>query len=438
MEALTANAQEATSLAKQCNFSALPPGFVYLNSGTEGSMPECVLATLQDSLKKWASDPTTSYETDPALGKHQELNREKVAAFLGTGRNNICLTDNTTMGLSMTLMGLNFRPDDKVVTTNHEHNAIKSPLQILQERIGIQVETQVFPASETLSGMDSNELLDTLFPNSPNLRGARALCVSHVYPSTGVRLPLAALREKADELEIDYLIVDGAQAMGMIDLTSGADNIENCDFYACPGHKWLNGPPSTGVLYVRNENLRPPEFYPTISQRMGMYANCDSQSDTCFPIAEALQVRGCSNTPGFAAMISAMKFAKDVGGSAQIEKHILTLSREVKDSILSRAPRSIVSPHSDSDLASGLTVFFPFKWDRPETTFRDQKTANQVVRELLDRNIQVRSIGFADAGSSGESSEASYAVRVSTGYFNTTSQIKLLNDALEAVLTRIG
>jgi len=46
------------------------------------------------------SDPTTSYETDPALGKHQELNREKVAAFLGTGRNNICLTDNTTMGLS--------------------------------------------------------------------------------------------------------------------------------------------------------------------------------------------------------------------------------------------------------------------------------------------------------------------------------------------------
>jgi len=372
------------------------------------------------------------------LGKHQELNRRKAAEFLGVGMNNICLTDNTTMGLSMTLMGLNFRPGDKVITTNHEHNAIKSPLQVLQERIGIQVATQLFPASETLSGMGSSELLDALFPDSPELRGAKALCVSHVYPSTGVRLPLSALRKKADELGIQYLVVDGAQALGMIDLTSDADNIRDCDFYACPGHKWLNGPPSTGVLYIRNENIRPPEFYPTISQRMGMYESCDAESDACFPIAEALQVRGCSNAPGFAAMISAIDFARDAGGSAEIEKHIMGLSRTVKDIILSQAPHSIVSPHSASELSSGLTVFFPFRWDKPEITFRDKKTADRVVRELLDRNIQIRSIGFRDAGSSGQSSEDSYALRVSTGYFNTASNIDNFKQALQAVLTDIG
>lgn len=437
-EAFSENVGEAASLAEQCKFSALPPDFIYLNNGTEGSMPECVLATLRDGFNKWASDPTTSYETDRVLGKHQELNREKVAAFLHVGKNNICLTDNTTMGLSMTLMGLNFRPGDSVVTTNHEHNAIKSPLQILQERTGLRVETQPFPAAETLKGMDSKALLDTLFPDSPRLRGARALCVSHVYPSTGVRLPLAALRQKADELDIRYLVVDGAQAMGMIDLTSSADNIQDCDFYACPGHKWLNGPPSTGVLYIRNENIRPPEFYPTISQRMGQYTSCDSETEACFPMAEALQVRGCSNTPGFAAMISALNFAVDVGGPAQIEKHILGLSRKVKDTILSRAPHSIVSPHSDSDLLSGMTVFFPFRWDRPETVFRDKKTADRVVRELLERNIQVRSIGFANAGSSGRSSEESFALRVSTGYFNTASDIDSFAHALEAVLAGIG
>ena len=437
-EAFSDNALEAAALAEQCDFSALPPGFIYLNSGTEGSMPECVLSALRDGLKKWASDPTTSYETDPVLGKHQEMNREKVAAFLGVGKNNICLTDNTTMGLSMTLMGLNFRPGDHVVTTNHEHNAIKSPLQILQERLGLRVETRTFPASETLNGMDSNELIDALFPDSSRLRGARALCVSHVYPSTGVRLPLAALREKADQLEIDYLIVDGAQAMGMIDLTSSADNIGDCDFYACPGHKWLNGPPSTGVLYIRNENIRPPEFYPTISQRMGQYSSCGSKDEACFPIAEALQVRGCSNTPGFAAMISAMNFAGDAGGSAHIEKHILGLSRKVKDSILSRAPHSIVSPHSDSELLSGMTVFFPFRWDRPETIFRDKGTADRVVRELLDRNIQVRSIGFQNAGTSGQSSADSYAIRVSTGYFNTVSDVEMFERELATVLMGIG
>ncbi len=297
--ALSGNEPEPDSPVEQCGFTALPPDFVYLNSGTEGSMPECVLSSYQNGLKTWASNPTTSYELDPVLGKRQELNRAKAARFLGVGKNNICLTDNTTMGLSMTLMGLNFRPGDRVIMTNHEHNAIKSPLRVLQERQGLRVEIRSFPAAETLSALDSNGLLDALFPNIPALRGAKALCVSHVYPTTGVRLPLRALRQKADELNIPYLVVDGAQAMGMVDLSGSGDSVENCDFYACPGHKWLNGPPSTGVLYIRNADIRPPEFYPTISQRMGKYTDCNDNSDSCFPIAEALQVRGMQQRTRF-------------------------------------------------------------------------------------------------------------------------------------------
>jgi len=436
--AFSANEPESDSPVVQCGFSALPSGFVYLNSGTEGSMPDCVLSSYQNGLNTWASNPTTSYELDPVLGKRQELNRAKAAQFLGVGKNNICLTDNTTMGLSMTLMGLSFRPGDKVVTTNHEHNAIKSPLRVLQERQGLRIETRSFPPAETLREMDSTGLIEALFPNTPVLRGAKALCVSHVYPTTGVRLPLRALREKADELNIPYLVVDGAQAMGMVDLSGSGDSVENCDFYACPGHKWLNGPPSTGVLYIRNADIRPPEFYPTISQRMGKYTDCSDSSDSCFPIAEALQVRGCSNAPGFAAMISAMKFAEDEGGAVQIEKHILGLSREVKKIILSQAPHSLVSPHSDTALLSGLTAFFPFSWDNPQTFFSDRKTADRVVKALLERNIQVRSIGFSNAGVANSPHEESYAIRVSTAYFNTAGQIEIFKNALQEVLKRIA
>jgi len=79
-------------------------------------------------LTHWANDPTTAYKTDPVFGKHQIHNRQQVACYLGVDKVNICLTDNTTMGLSMTLMGLNFQPGDRVVATNHEHNAIRSPL----------------------------------------------------------------------------------------------------------------------------------------------------------------------------------------------------------------------------------------------------------------------------------------------------------------------
>jgi len=429
---------ESAARAEPCGFFELSPDFVYLNSGTEGSMPACVISTFQQGLKQWAGNPTTSYELDPVLGKRQELNRAETAQFLGVGKNHVCLTDNTTMGLSMTLMGLNFRPGDKVIMTNHEHNAIKSPLAVLQQRQGLKVETRPFPASPALSEMNSSELLGALFPNTSALRGAKALCVSHVYPTSGVRLPLRALREKADQLEIPYLVVDGAQAMGMVDLTANGDSLQNCDFYACPGHKWLNGPPGTGILYIRNADIRPPEFYPTISQRMGKYEGCTDGSDSCFPIAEALQVRGCSNAPGFAAMIRAMQFAEDSGGPAQIEKHILGLSREVKDFILSRAPHCMISPHSDPGLQSGLTAFFPFLWDRPGKPLKDKATAEFVVAEMLKRDVRVRFIGFSDTGSASQAGANAYAIRVSTAHFNTREQVETFKRVLQEVLSSIS
>ena len=400
-------------------------------------MPDCVLSTFQNKLQQWASNPTTSYELDATLGKHQHLNREEVARFFGVEKNNICLTDNTTMGCNMTLLGLNFRPNDKVVTTNHEHNAIKSPLQVVQARQGLKIETRSFPPARELSAMSSTQLLDFLFPNIPALMGAKALCVSHVYPTTGVRLPLRLLRQKADELNIPYLVVDGAQAMGMVDLGKQGDSLENCDFYAGPGHKWMNGPPGTGVLYIRNADIQPPEFYPTVSQRMSKYSDCDNDKEACFPMAEALQVRGCSNTPGFAAMLTAMKFIENAGGAAQVEKHILDLAQQVKNVILARSPGNIISPHADSELQSGLSTFFPFKWDRPEVSYQDKKTADWVVQELKKKNIQVRSIGFADNGASDQSSDTAYAIRVSTAYFNSADDIASFSMALQEVLKNL-
>lgn len=425
---------QSGATADGCGFSALPSGFVYLNSGTEGSMPDCVLGNYRKGLAEWAADPTTSYETDPVMGKHQHVNREQAARFFGVEKDNICLTDNTTMGLNMTLMGLNFSPGDKVIVTNHEHPAIRSPLTVLSDRLNLEVITRVFPPADALREMDADALIDALFPVTPALRGAKALAVSHVYPTTGVRLPLAALRAHADELGVGYLIVDGAQALGAVDLTPAGDSLQHCDFYACPGHKWLNGPPSTGVLYIRNAAIRPPEFYPTLSQRMGKYAGC-GDGGACFPMAEALQVRGNSNAPGFRAMVRAMQFAMEQGGPGKIEQHVLGLSREVKSIVLGRAPHALVSPHGDPALHSGLTAFFPFDWQRPEKTFSDHETADRVVAKLLEKNIQVRSIGFANGA---DGPEDTWVIRVSTGYFNTSAQIERLGQALQDVLTGLG
>ena len=426
--ALATGTLSSKVLAKNCSFSAFDPEFVYLNSGTEGSMPSCVLDSLSKNQALWAKQPTHSYETDINLGKHQHVNREKVAQFLNVKKNNICLTDNTTMGCSMVLMGLNFGPNDKAIMTNQEHNAIASPLSVQHSKVGLKVIKRNFPHAEKLSGMSSKEVLDYLFPNTDELRGAKALCVSHVYPSTGIQLPLNLLREKADELGIQYLVVDGAQAFGMLDLSQGSNAISHTDFYACPGHKWLNGPPSTGILYIRNENIQPPELYPVLSQRMYQYESGDSQ----FPMAEALQVRGCSNAPGFAAMLTAIEFEEQLGGSQAVEQHILGLSKRVKSFVTKHSKNALVSPYPAKELHSGLSVFFPFSLNKEGEIFTDKESAETVVNALLKKDIRIRYIGFDN----GEG-EKVYALRVSTAIFNTKEHLDLFETELKKVLSKI-
>ena len=102
-----------------------------------------------------------------------------------------------------------------------------------------------------------------------------------------------------------------------------------------------------------------------------------------------------------------------------------------------RSPGSIISPHADSTLQSGLSAFFPFSWDNPELSYQDKNTADWVVRELMKKNIQVRSIGFANNGSSDQGSGTAYAIRVSTAYFNSADEIDRFSIALQEVLKKL-
>ncbi|MBK1633978.1 hypothetical protein CKO31_25285, partial [Thiohalocapsa halophila] len=313
----------------QRQFTSLPTDFIYMNNGTEGSMPADVIAKYTQKLKDWARNPTTAYETDSTLGKQQKQNRQAMADFLGVRLNNVCLTDNTTMGINMVLMGLNFVAGDKVVITDNEHPCVVSPLWVLKQRLGVAVEVVDFPHPQALRDMDAKGLLDHLFCEEALLKNAKALCISHVYPTVGVRLPLDEVRRRADDLNIRYLIVDGAQGVGMVDLGRPENQVTNCDFYAGPTHKWMNGPPGTGWLYVKNERIRPPEYWPPLSQKMAAYV-CDHDNHEQLPMAEALQVRGCSSIPAYVGVVELLGFFRRLGGQAPVEQHILGLSAKVR------------------------------------------------------------------------------------------------------------
>jgi len=430
-----ASSAQLSRVGSRNNFKSLDPSLIYLNSGTEGSMPESVQHKVQQTNAQWASNPTESYETDPILGKRQEQNRQTLAVQLNTGINNICLTDNTTMGINMVLLGLNFKKGDGIIISDHEHHCVHSPLAVQQLKLGLKIIERAFPSIEQLKQMNAEQLIDHLLPNTKELRGATALCLSHVYPTTGVHLPLKLLRNKADQLGIKYLIVDGAQAFGMLDLTKGDNQLKYTDFYAAPGHKWLNGPPGSGFLYLNNDKIQPPEFYPVMSQRMTHYISDGKTKKTNYPMAKALQVRGSSNVPGFVGMMEAISQLNQLGGSSLVEDHILSNSRWLAQQIKQQSAKALVSPLDDPRLSSGLLVFRPFSWNKPDKVFYDEKTASHVVKMLLKQNIQIRYIGFHRAGDN--RGKKDYVLRVSSAVFTSRMDLKVFLKALQVVLSKL-
>jgi selenocysteine lyase/cysteine desulfurase len=85
----------------------LKPGLVYLNTGTEGSMPRIVLKKMQAYFKQFASSPYEAIITpDQPLGSGLDMERSALADFLGADKDEIVITANTTEGFGTIANGL--------------------------------------------------------------------------------------------------------------------------------------------------------------------------------------------------------------------------------------------------------------------------------------------------------------------------------------------
>ena len=78
----------------------------------------------------------------------------------------------------------------------------------------------------------------------------KVLVFPHIDNLVGLRYPVRKMAEMARAKGVDYIAVDGAQAVGMIPVSLHELGV---DFYATSPHKWLQAPKGTGLLYVRKE-----------------------------------------------------------------------------------------------------------------------------------------------------------------------------------------
>lgn len=390
----------------------LDPDITYLNSGTEGSMPRVVLDQYYSYLRKWASSPNYYSAFDKVLQDWQIINKQKVGSFIGTTGDNICITDNTTEGLSMIIMGLNFKDGDEIISTYHDFPSLESIIHSLQRRNKGIIYTKLPLPSPASSKREIVEI----FEEAINCK-TRALCFSHINYTTGLRMPVKELCDLARQYNL-ISIVDGAHSLGMLPLNM--DEI-GCDFYVSSGHKWLNGPPGTGLLYIRDAKNNPYDLLPIISELYGF--------ETLYSIDQMLQIRGCCNTPGFTAMVDAMQFNDSIG-KERIQKRILELNNYLKNCIIEQwGENCLFSPYPSKEmtlLSSGIASFIP-------TAELNKRFDNKYISDLTwklstEYKIWTRPISFLDKISDGN--KLTYNIRVSTNLFNNFDDIDKLISAV--------
>lgn len=384
----------------------LKPGLIYLNTGTEGSMPRFVIARMQQYLREFAENPWDAITGGGTLGGDMTDTRTNMADFVGADPGEILLTHSTTEGLCFAANGMDLQEGGEVLSTLHEYPSGLSCWRLLQERRHVTVTQIELPTP----AINQDDIIDAfaraITPNT------RVMSFCHINFTTGLRMPVKELCRLARDNGIISL-VDGAHAIGMIDL-----NLHDlgCDFYATSPHKWLNAPPGTGVLYIRDGLME--DFWPTITEASPPYA----------PDISVLQGRGQQCTPAFACLNDLIDFQKNTIGKERIEGRILALSSYVKEKIRETwGEGSLFSP-VDETMSTGLTSFNPFA---DHFDFTKIKVYSRLREEY---NIIVRSVGFKSRFADPKSTAA---MRVSTHIFNSYREIDKLIDSLQALIAEM-
>jgi selenocysteine lyase/cysteine desulfurase len=365
----------------------LNPGLVHLNTGTIGATPRIVI----DAVAAWMSQ----LEGDPAsnvfgpLGNRMEEVRAKAAEFLGALRDEIVLTENTTVGMNAVAEGIGrwLRPGDEILTTNHEHPGGSLCWEYLAKHQGAKIVKISMPAPTK----DKAQVLQLVHEHvTPR---TRVCSFSQIETITGLQMPLADIAAITRPRDI-LLCCDGAQAPGMLKIDVKALEV---DMYASSSHKWMLAPKGTGLLYIRKEAQER-------VQPMVLAAGYNAYSASS----------GTRNVPQILGHGLTIDFHNAIGRD-RVEARCRLLCSQLRERLCKISALRLLTP-TQHELSGAIVSFSLAKGSNQEVCDRLYKEHNIVVKVVPMPGLN--------------------ALRFSTHIYNCEEELERTADVLAAVLLR--
>jgi selenocysteine lyase/cysteine desulfurase len=285
------------------------------------------------------------------LDRQEDMNeadqrvRNAAARYLDAGADEIALTDSTTMGLGLLYGGLRLEEGDEVITTTHDFYSTHESLRLRALRTGAHVRRiRLYQNARTAS---VDEIVSTV--RRAVTPKTRAVAVTWVHSSTGVKLPIRAIADALPERVL--LCVDGVHGFGIEAATPAK---LGCDFLVSGCHKWLFGPRGTGIIWGRADawNAVTPTI-PTFDGRA--FRPWMEGRPPDLPRAAAMTPGGFHTFEHRWALAEAFNFRRRIGRSrAAARTH--ALAQRLKKGLAGVRRVRLVTPQS-SALSAGIVCF---------------------------------------------------------------------------------
>ena len=310
----------------------LEESLIYLNAANVCPASRLVLDRHLEYLRDFHANPSFQ-NRDKYEGMRESL-RGKVARMLRVSLDEIAITRNTSEGSNIIVKGVDLKPGDEVLITDHNHPSNNDSWRVRAQRDGFVVRSLPVPIPAPSAEKLLSDFERAITPRT------RVIAITHVTSTTGIQYPAREIAALARKRGI-YMHLDGAQTFGGLDVNLSEIG---CDSYSASAHKWLMGPLEAGILWVRAERI--PHIWPSIVTA-GWTDHLKG--------ARKFEVFGQRDDPRVVALEAAVDFINLVGMPA-VEARMQALATRAKSQLKEMAAVELKT-NLEPELSGGVVKF---------------------------------------------------------------------------------
>ncbi|MEM6916550.1 MAG: aminotransferase class V-fold PLP-dependent enzyme [Verrucomicrobiota bacterium] len=289
-----------------------------------------------DAMNKFnVATSTGELDYSHVLLQRMDEVRDSAARLIECDPGEVALLGPTSLGLSLVANGIAWEPGDEIVTYLDDYPANVYPWKDL-ERLGVKV---VFLRPDSVGAITPELVESAITPKT------RLLALASNHFLTGHRLDVETVGEIARKREILFCL-DAIQTVGAFPTLA-----KHVDFLAADSHKWMLGPMTAGILYVKKSRME--ELHPSLLGAWNVKCpNFIADDRVEFEEGGRRYEPGVLNSQGLIGMQASMDLLTGIGLS-RVADRLLRLKEQLIRG-LEELGLSVVGPKSGSS-ASGIT-----------------------------------------------------------------------------------